>query len=403
MISLSWLPIGRLLFFYLGAILSLGPADLTPSKIFYFVGLIVLSIISFIQLRHVHIKPIITFLKIRRVAWWILSLLLLNLIISYLNGFSPIEIIRNQIAMLIFVCAFPIYFWCGSKIRPSLLLDIAVIIGIFSAFAFWFIWSQGHGLNSFSSDRIALSSEWVAFLSLAICLNHKTDRNLRSILYFVSVLVICLFMLLSLTRTNILLIIWIAAVSLLTRSGRFYNITKFVAILFLGYLFLKSFMPSLFSNSAFVDRILRSWERFKFGGLGSTGIGADQSVVMRSQQSLMAKNIWKTNLFFGSGQLPKNQIFDTILGSFAKFGIIGAGIFIIAYLKLFRIFQKRSSDKFTFYFPLGSALIPASLIYNWPAERSIWLALGFMLTIYVSREITFESSKSLPSPSRKDI
>lgn len=374
--------------------MCLGPANLTPSKFLYFAGLVVLSFHSLAQLKGVQIKPDYKFIQIKKIARWILYLLALNATVSLVKGFSPIAILRNQIAILIFVCGFPIYIWCGSKIRTEHIMDLAVIVGNFSAFAFWYLWSQGHGLNTFSTERIALSSEWTAFLGLAICLNSKTASKARKVFYFASTLIVCLFMLLSLTRTNILLILWIICVSLITGSNRISNAMRLGISTVLGIIFLKLFIPGLFSNAAFVGRILNSWQKYKIGGLGTSGIGADQSVLMRHQQTAIANDIFMNNLFFGCGQLPSGQIFDTILGSIAKFGIVGLVIFLSIYLRIFRLFIRRGAWKSSFYLPFGSALIPASLIYNWPDGRGIWLALGLALTIYISKEIDFHKAGS---------
>jgi hypothetical protein len=393
---MSWLPLGRILFFYLGAILCLGPADLTASKFLYFAGLIVLALRSLAQLKDIRIQPSYRVSQIRRILKWVFALVIFNGTVSLFKGFSPLEIIRDQIAILIFICGVPIFFWCASRVKSAQLMDLAVIVGNFSAIAFWYIWSQGHGLNKFSNERIALSSEWTAFLGLAICLSTKSVSKIRKIFYFASSLFVCIFMLLSLTRTNILLITWIIGISLIANSNRVYNVSRLVVAISVGIIFLKKFVPELFTNGAFVERILKSWLKYKTGGLSTSGLGADQSVLMRREQALVATNLFENNLFFGCGQLPNGQIFDTIVGSVAKFGLIGTIIFIIFYFRLFDLFIRQNSTKESFYLSIGSALIPASLIYNWPDERSIWLALGFSLTIFISNEVRFEKVKNEP-------
>lgn len=384
--SFSWHALGRLLFFYLGAILCLGPANLTPAKIVYIVGLIFLAFKSLLQIRRWKISNLFNYSHIRIIAFYSFLLIFFNLVVSLSKGFTVLEVLRSLTGIILFFCGIPIYLLCGLKIKTSFIFDLAVIIGVFSAASFWYKWSQGHGLNLFGSDRFALDSEWTALLGFSISLNTKVVSKIRKFLYPVSTLAVAFFMLLSLTRTNIILMIWITIFSLFSRSGKFRKIALIAITSFSGFVFLRAFLPDLFNNAAFVERIFVSWQKFSSGGLGSTGIGSDQSVIMRSQQTTIATHLFFDNLFFGSGQLPANKTFDTFMGTIAKFGLIGNTLFAILYFKIFQLFfQQRRLKQFDFFIPLSSALVPASLIYDWPSGRSIWLALGMILVIYVSK------------------
>ena len=386
LLLLGWSPIGRIIFFALGAILCLGPPNLTPAKFLYIAGLVLLSLRSLIQLSLIDSRYRDKAEQIINIIRLCALLLLLNLTVSVVQGFTLLEILRSDIAILIFLLGVPIYVWSGSKLRFSKLADLVVLLGIFSAISFWYTWSQGHGLNNFGSDRIALSSEWTSFLGLAICLNSKSRNKIRFLFYSISIVTISLLMLLSLTRTNILLVLWIILVSLILNSNRTINLLRVIAVSFTGIVFLKFYLPDFFSNTAFISRIQYSWQKYRIGGLSESGIGADQSVLMRHQQTQVAIQIFENNLFFGCGQLPRQQIFDTFAGSVAKFGIIGLTLFFLIFFFLHKILVRQNQTTRYVFLSLGSALFPASLIYNWPDGRSIWLALGLCLALLFSKD-----------------
>jgi len=199
--------------------------------------------------------------------------LFINFVSSYLNNFTPIEIIRGQTALLIFLFGIPIAIWSGRELYTETILDYAVALGVFSAFAFWYVWSQNRGLLVFQNSRIALASEWTAFLCLAITFTTARLNLFRSLAYSISSLAVGILMLASLTRTNILLSLWILLVSIGSKSGRFLSMFKIVSLASAGFFLLSFATPGLLSSAAFVKRIDESWTRFLSGGFSSSGLG----------------------------------------------------------------------------------------------------------------------------------
>lgn len=201
-------------------------------------------------------------------------------------------------------------------------------------------------------------------------------------------------MLASLTRTNILLSLWILLVSIGSKSGRFLSMFKIVSLASAGFFLLSFATPGLLSSAAFVKRIDESWTRFLSGGFSSSGLGSDGSLVMRRAQAKLAKELFNENPIVGSGQLPIGETFDTIVASLAQYGIIGIFLFSVVFYQLFRVILAPMNGITFFAIPFFSALIPASLIYNWIGGRSIWISLIIILAISLSQQKHLHSIKT---------
>ncbi len=387
-------PLGRLVYFSLGAILSLGPAELTNSKVYYLCVLSIFSLLSIKNLSRGSKIPRETKQRVLTFSIALIVLLFINFVSSYLNNFTPIEIIRGQTALLIFLFGIPIAIWSGRELYTETILDYAVALGVFSAFAFWYVWSQNRGLLVFQNSRIALASEWTAFLCLAITFTTARLNLFRSLAYSISSLAVGILMLASLTRTNILLSLWILLVSIGSKSGRFLSMFKIVSLASAGFFLLSFATPGLLSSAAFVKRIDESWTRFLSGGFSSSGLGSDGSLVMRRAQAKLAKELFNENPIVGSGQLPIGETFDTIVASLAQYGIIGIFLFSVVFYQLFRVILAPMNGITFFAIPFFSALIPASLIYNWIGGRSIWISLIIILAISLSQQKHLHSIKT---------
>ncbi len=379
-------PLGRLVYFSLGAILSLGPAELTTSKVYYVCVLVLFSLLSVKNLSRGTAIPGETSRRVMKISITLIVLLLMNFFSSYLNNFTPIEILRGQTALLIFLFGIPIAIWSGRDLYTETILDYAIALGVFSAFAFWYVWSQNRGLLVFQNSRIALASEWTAFLCLAITFTASRLNLFRSLTYSVSSLGVGILILASLTRTNILLSLWILFVSIGSKSGRFFSMLKIVSLASVGFFLLSFATPGLLSSAAFVKRIDESWTRFLSGGFSSSGLGSDGSLVMRRAQAKLANELFNENPIFGSGQLPIGETFDTIVASIAQYGIIGMFLISVVLYQLFRVVTAPRNKLTFFAIPFFSALIPASLIYNWIGGRSIWISLIIVLAISLSQQ-----------------
>jgi hypothetical protein len=378
-------PLGRIVYFSLGAILSLGPAELTTSKVYYLCALAMFSLLSLKNLTRGSKIPRETSNRVMKIAIALVLLLFMNFVSSYLHNFTPIEIIRGQTALLIFLLGIPIAIWSGLTLETETILDYAIALGVFSAFAFWFVWSQNRGLVVFQNSRIALASEWTAFLCLAITFTTTSLNRFRSLVYWVSSLAVGIFMLASLTRTNILLFLWILFVSIGSKSGRFVSLLKFASLVSAGFFLLSFATPGFLSSAAFVKRINESWTRFISGGFSSSGLGSDRSLVIRRAQGKLAKEIFSENPIVGSGQLPIGESFDTAVASLAQYGIMGIFLLSVVLYQLFRVILV-PMNKITFLaIPFFSALIPASIIYNWIGGRSIWISFIIALAISLSQ------------------
>jgi hypothetical protein len=378
--------IGRLVYFSLGAILSLGPAELTISKVYYICLLSFFSLKSLNSLKLEAKTPKIILNRVRNLSLTIILLLFINFLTSVLMNYSLIQIIRGQTSLFIFLLGIPIAVWSGRNVVTENIIDYAVVLGVFSALSFWFVWSQNRGLVDFQSSRFALASEWTAFLCLAIAFTSDKLNRLRSLTYALGSLLVVILMIASLTRTNILLCFWIIVVSILGKSSKLLAMLKFSLLTSVGFLSLAFAAPGFLSSDAFVRRINESWMKFSSGGFSSSGLGSDASVILRQTQSKLASDIFNQNPVFGSGQLPSGQTFDTIVASLAQYGVVGAILFTIVLYQIFRIAVSPLNRNIHLALPFFSTLLPASLIYNWIGGRSIWIAFIIILAISLSQE-----------------
>jgi hypothetical protein len=107
--------------------------------------------------------------------------------------------------------------------------------------------------------------------------------------------------------------------------------------------------------------------------------------VIRRAQGKLAKEIFSENPIVGSGQLPIGESFDTAVASLAQYGIMGIFLLSVVLYQLFRVILV-PMNKITFLaIPFFSALIPASIIYNWIGGRSIWISFIIALAISLSQ------------------
>ena len=379
-------PVGRLTLYTFGAVVVLGPTSLTPAKIIY--------VLLIIRCRNIAIKEISKdgLEKNYRgalagVPALLLSLILFLLIISVLLDNDIIYILRNLLPFLLFYLVLPIMYQSGLEISESKFNLIVISLGNISAISVFFVWSQRHGLLNFGLERFALDADWLAFLGLIVCLSSpKSDSKKFQLYIALSTIVIPLFLILSLTRSNIIIVLLIFGVSFCARPKngrkRFLILPSMFIISLLIYVSSK-----IFKSEALSRRIFGTWNAFISGGTTSAGIGSDFSIIHRRSQAQVARETFLDSPLFGTGVLPPNQSFDTIWGSVMQFGVIGSVICICLLLSILPKFGRHFMQNLSFNISFPILIIATSFIYNWTANKSFWIALSIYFAKVIKERV----------------
>ena len=367
---------GQFAYFFAGAIAVFGSSDIDFSKILYF---FVISTLALKAIVEIVVKNRVDF-EIRLLK----NSMLVSLIfifycafIGYQNQNSTLEIARAMIPFALYFFGLPLAIVSGYSVSFNRLRNLFISLGVIASFAVWFKWSQLRGVNSFGLTRIGLDADWMVFLSFIIILNTRQKEKFQNLYDWISGLLITSFMFLSLTRTNIVLLIFIILISgFFSKNLVRYslNVVSTAIATLIGIFTLLKFQQN---TSRISSRLTSSFGRLKLG-LSSDGIGGDSSIILRENQKNFSLEIFSNNSMFGVGILPRNVTLDTFFASIAQFGVIGMGIFgSLLYLHFKLTFKptKNYLDSASGLKILFIMMIPSSFIYNWPANKSVWLAL----------------------------
>ncbi len=377
---------GQLIFFFFGAIFSLGPAEITPAKVLY---LILLILTSISQVKRIQSNGQFSDYTQSCSAVFnsVVIFLIFESVISLSLKLSPLSIMRSYLPFILFLLALPILFRASRVISETFLSITILTLGNLSAFSVWFVWSQRHGLNDFSIERIALDADWLAFLGLIYALHWKTINPKHRFIREISKISIPLFLILSLSRTNLILVLFIFAFHFI--SSKMKSLASWAYLIVCSILLAVIIKWALIiPDSLIYRRFSSTFYLFKSGGFSDQGLGTDLSISLRRQQAEVARKIFLDFPLSGTGIIPENQTFDTLWASLMQFGLIGCALYSIAILLLIlQVYRSNTSFKkqCLSYFAL---LIPASFIYNWPSNKSFWFgnSLIYVLITLVSNE-----------------
>lgn len=374
---------GRFIFYFAGALTCLGPADITVAKIAY---LIILTVITTLQFRKIREDGQLSdyFAKTSKIINCLFIFLVYEFSISFLLDISLISILRSYLPYILFLFSLPIMYKCKDSFSESFITVSVLTFANLSAFSVWFLWSQRHGLHIFPIERIGLDAEWIAFFGFIYALRFQTDTKSLSVLNLVSLIGIPTFLILSLSRTNLIFIFAIIISHFLLFRRNFLVTSFYMSVFLVSSIVISRFLPGDVVSKT-VDRFSSTFQLFQIGGLSEQGLGMDLSIYLRRQQTQFAKDHFIENWLIGSGTLPEGQSFDTIWGSLMQYGTIGSILFLVLISAI--CWQLVSNDSifrkhFLIYFFL---LVPASVIYNWPSNKSFWLANSLLFALSHSK------------------
>ncbi len=382
-------PVGKSSFYFVGALLVLGPEQITFQKLIYLTLIFVIALNSAFNVKKN--KYLHSNLEIIRSAFgvfnWLALLIFYLTSISFSQGNSLTDTARSLFPLILALIGFPLILDVGLNIGKEKLLRFTVYIGVLSSLFVWYFWTNRRGFQNFNIERIGLDAEWLGFLAL-IVLIIQTEKIIRIKAFdFIAMGLIIGLLVLTLTRTNLLIVLYILFSGLLLTGSKLKMVGSIAAYIFLIAAIVQSNLLGLAFSNAFFYRITRSLQLFRFEGLSSSGIGGEGTLQLRSEQTEQARQVWGDNLIFGTGILPKNQIFDTFMATPAQFGIIGILIFTMfsyKFMKVFFHFAGKSSLKKVGYIYF-TGLFFSSFIYNWPLNKSVWISSSLLMILAINQ------------------
>lgn len=379
--------LGRLFLYLFGAVMALGPTSLTLAKIIYLVFMFYSSFLALIEIKKAGLK--VQYRKsVGLLPILIIFFALYLTTVAIFLGNSPLYIFRNIIFLILLLLSLPIIFQAKSHLKDQTFDLVIVSIGNFSAISVFFVWSQRHGLTNFGAERFALDADWLAFIGFITAITMIMSSNSKSIRIYLgfSIVLIPLFLILSLSRTNAVVVASIILVSFFYKTRTW--ITNLFRLPTLALFLISLILVSNVLNIEVISRrLIGTWNLFNLGGISEFGLGADLSIQLRNMQSTVAKNAFLNSPIYGSGVLPANQSFDTLWGSAMQFGIIGSFLLIVLIFNLIYKFKLNFHKNSQFLISFMTAILITSFIYNWPSNKSFWLALSlfFAKSIKISK------------------
>ena len=394
-------PLARIFTFFIGALLVLGPSEITLQKISYFTLVAISSVISVFKIVGKRDYPNLKTLTnaMLEIGLWISIFITYLSVVSLVNGNSWHDTSRTLFPLVLTIMGLPIVLEGAIVIPRIIILRFIVFFGLVSSFFVWFLWSQRRGLYTFGFERLGFDSEWPAFFAIAIFIGLRFKILKYRILDFTCLVVISSLLFLTLTRTNIVILAFLLLLGTIFNRFRKRVFVYLTSLMFLFYLVIANNLFGLVSNNIFYSRIVRSFSLVVNGGFGTTGIGGEATLQLRDTQAQRALDLWDQDIYFGTGILPVGATFDTSYASLAQFGIVGLVVFIVFISRLSWCFYKFSSNNSsrTVTFLFLASLLLSTFMYNWPMNKSVWMTFPLVLMFVISekRNSTNEAIKQI--------
>jgi len=316
----------RFLFVVVGGLLVLGSSgDLSANKIVY-AGLLVLCaavsigrlILSPPSYAH-HFKPLL---------WFGLALLAI-IGLSYLASPADSDLGtfgRQAIFYLLIVLGPVIGLDAGRDIPPRMTYPLVGILGVVAAVGFAFDWLDRRGVTALSSGRFILSSLLLPAFAFALSLVmvfHATTR-LSRLVWLIPIVGIPIAMLVTGTRTNLIVFAAVFAVLGLQRRMRVPPL-KMLGLLVVGGVLAGLVFPLVASVAISDPDFLQRRIQASLTVLNGEG-GADQSYAIRQNAYVVATDLIDQSPVFGMGLGYTIPItLDTPLLTIVRLGWLGTG------------------------------------------------------------------------------
>ncbi|KRF05103.1 hypothetical protein ASH00_11755 [Arthrobacter sp. Soil782] len=321
----SWF---RMLLVVVGGLFVFGSSsDVGPAKVLYFAVLLLCAAVSFVRLvkdppaylRHFRFLPA---LGLCFITFMVLS--------TFAGSADYITAIRQSVFYFMVPIAPIIGLDVGRDLKPKVVMRWIGVIGTAAAIGFATDWLERRGVSSLSVGKIMLSSLILPALAFSLAFVHVAlAKGSARFSWAISVVVIPVAMLITGTRTN--LVIFLAVLAVIGSAQKF-RVPLIRAVVIVGSCVAAAAMliPILGKYVLNSPEFLESRVEAMNGVL--TGTGADQSLASRSEQydyaaSMIAESPW---LGWGAGFVAPMSM-DTPLVTIVKLGAIGT-MFLVGFL-----------------------------------------------------------------------
>ena len=273
-------------------------------------------------------------------------------------------------------------------LESDYIIALLVTFGLIGAFGTYYKWSQLRGYTEFSNQSVALDSDWSVYLIIILVISFwKNLKIFRKAVYLSALIISCVLLVLTGTRTYIVVFVWMAMTIFLLKKSLRRPLAYLLSTCLILLSVFNTFVPSLA-----VVRYKDLLERLKLNGLQGLFFGIDESTLARSIQREFYFNVWNENLFFGEGLLKANSVnrlyADTPIATISNIGLVGLSFVIVVILYAsfvinYRMQYRNNSFQET-YVLLLSLLIPISFAYDWIVSKSFWFTLSCVLGLMLS-------------------
>ncbi|MFD2338893.1 hypothetical protein FGG90_04195 [Clavibacter tessellarius] len=291
----------RFLFVVVGGLLVLGSSgDLSANKIVY-AGLLILC--AAVSVGRLIASPPSYARHFKSLIWVGLALLAI-VSLSYLASPAGSDLGtfgRQAIFYLLIVLGPVIGLDAGRDIPPRITYPLVGVLGLVAAIGFAFDWLERRGVTALSSGRFILSSLMLPSFAfaLALVMVFHAEKRLARILWLVPVVGIPIAMLVTGTRTNLIVFAAVFAVLGLQRSMRVPP-GKMLGLLVIGGVVGGLVFPIVASVAIADPDFLQSRIRASLTVLNGEG-GADQSYAIRQNAYVVATSLIDSSPVFGMG------------------------------------------------------------------------------------------------------
>lgn len=386
----------QVVFALVAPVTVLGDSRITPAKIIYLLILIFLNFISSTDNTDDSIANIL--IKIKRINFMVMILLIQLLILGIYNSFSIVETLRSSVVLLIFLLNFRLIsnsfrLWNDNQANMFL-----IFIGIIGAVSTFYTWVQRRGVLELQSERLALDADYYAVVAICISIYaskirpKKTQRHFEIIMTsFTAVLLLA-----TLSRTYIVVLTTLVALAFLKNTGNRIRQSSRNVIAISIITLLVFVLVNLLNEEQYrilQIRIIDSIALFSNSQIVSSN-SYMESIASRKVQGSIARNLWLESPIFGKGAIPSGLTIDSIFGALVKYGIVGSAVIFIIFLTLYQTLNRsiaRSSLDLGIATFVFIVLVPSSLIGNWTENKSIWLSLNLVYFLLLVR--SYNSSK----------
>lgn len=316
----------RFLVVVVGGLIVLGSSsDLSANKIVYAGLLVLCAVISCVRLvanppayAH-HFRPLL----------WVGLAFLSILFLSYLASPAGSDLGtfgRQAIFYLLIVLGPLIGLDAGRDLPPRLTYPLVGVLGVIAAIGFAFDWLDRRGVTALSSGRFILSSLMLPSFAfaLALVMVFHAEKRLARILWLVPVVGIPIAMLVTGTRTNLIVFAAVFAVLGLQQRMRVPPL-KMLGLVVIGGFLGGLVFPIVASVAIAEPDFLQNRLRAALTVLNGEG-GADQSYAIRQSAYTVATDLIDRSPVFGMGlgyQIPVTL--DTPLLTVVRLGWLGTG------------------------------------------------------------------------------